>query len=369
MITTTNYGKISNITNDVYLDFKKTVIEKYPYKMTLSFSDIELLDIDKIVIKSLKKDFELNISAVKDLLKILKINHEVVNNFEKNLGFNNTISLLNAVRKSMGLNTKIKYTFYISKDDNTISRISDESFFVPQNCIFDFFERDMNKMQIDNLTFDKSNGYVSIKCRKNNVISLKEISNLEDYIPGAEISLSSHGLFTNEYLLRVICSNGMSQKIDGNSTKLKGLSKKDWLNFTKSFYELDINGGSILNRIKDANNTSMSLNELNNVLKQINKDGDSRLCTILNTKLNYTHTLEKFIDNDIYPSNLKPQVAKNYKTDIKIKDMVDTLTDLGTHPQDYGITTVSDTILLNRVATELLFKPVFDVKCLVNQIF
>jgi hypothetical protein len=368
MHSTTKFGILSDIDSTHYTEFKTNVLENYPYKKLVKLNEFDLIDTSNLYHKGTKQTFGFTQNVFIDFLKIMKIPQATTINFNNSIGDTNTIKLLNTLRKAMSLQRNKEYAFLIDKQTNTITSITQTRELLPQNIIFDFLENNSQGLQLDLLTFDEERGEVSINCRTDFEVCIPEISNVENYLAGVSLNLSPNGFSADSYLLRVLCTNGLIAKTAQKKSILKKLEKNSWDNFVSKFNDMkskNFMDNKIFDKIKTANTTAASLQELRKVVNIL----DEHIPTRETSKIvDFETTYSKFSDKGFDVDKMLVATAQRYRTDITVKTLVDTLTDVSSHSDLYKLSTRAVN-KLQGAASELLLKDVYDTMRIEVQIF
>jgi hypothetical protein len=368
MITTTSFGEMSKISNTDYLEFKQNVFENYPIKKEFYIRDFKIENIKTLYHVPTKSELKLSDNAFSNLLKIFKLSYEQETFFVDKLGTANTTKLLEVLRKAISKNNT-SYYFYIDKNNKEITAISvKKAELITKDTFFEYFEKVSSNYDINQMYFNVD-GDLSISVRTNNEFVLNEISNDEIYKTGIEFNLSNTNFLVNSYLVRLICANGLTQNIDKSQIKLKENTMKGWQEFNSEFFETkkrNFVNDQIKKRIVIASKTKASLDELLKSVKQLDTVGiDEKL---INEYLPLQDTFKTFNAAKIDITKLKVRQKQNYATSVTVKELVDVLTDVGSHnptgtKNHHGL---RETL---KFSGNLMFKPILDTQYLVKQLY
>lgn len=368
MITTGLFGVMPTISNSDYLEFKENVFINYPIKKEFYIRDFKIENIKTLYHVPTKSELSLSDNAFSNLLKIFKLSYEQENFFVDKLGAANTTKLLEILRKAIAKNNT-SYYFYIDKQNKEITSIAEKKVeLITKDTFFEYFEKVGTNFDINQMYFN-SDGDLSISVRGNTEFELGEISKNEVYKTGIEFNLSSSSFSVNPYHVRMICANGLSQNVAKSQIILKENSMKGWQEFNSSFFEAKSKNfitDNVKKRLIVASKTKASLDELLKTVKQLKTVGINE--KNINEYLPLHDTIKTFKNAKIDIKSLKVRQKQNYATKATVKELVDVLTDIGSH-DPLGTKNHRGLRETLKFSGNLMFKPILDTQYLVKQLF
>lgn len=353
MIAST-YGQPRKISNDSFEVFKKTTIEQHPYSQKFRLSDFEILGFDTILHKPTKCQLILTKKATEDLLSFFKMTSKQTAFLQETIGEQNTVKFVETLRKLFKEGSDRQFAFLINKSNNQILRISKYTADINIATYFDVLDRFVQSNNIDSVLSIPKEGIVVVNTLASKDFLLKEISVDESYKSGASFAFYNNQIISGTYLLRMICTNGLYENIEQNTTNvLRANTKTDWQNFYSNYQNMKSNNfvdTSLFERIVTAHKTTASLNELVKFSKLVKK---SINLLEIQDKIEIDSVLKTFDDSAMLELDTKRQ--QHIRTPFTVKELVDTLTDISTHT-DYKIDATSRK-QMNDYAMQLITKP------------
>lgn len=353
MIAST-YGQPRKISNDSFEVFKKTTIEQHPYSQKFRLSDFEILGFDTILHKPTKCQLILTKKATEDLLSFFKMTSKQTAFLQETIGEQNTVKFVETLRKLFKEGSDRQFAFLINKSNNQILRISKYTADINIATYFDVLDRFVQSNNIDSVLSIPKEGIVVVNTLASKDFLLKEISVDERYKSGASFAFYNNQIISGTYLLRMICTNGLYENIEQNTTNvLRANTKTDWQNFYSNYQNMKSNNfvdTSLFERIVTAHKTTASLNELVKFSKLVKK---SINLLEIQDKIEIDSVLKTFDDSAMLELDTKRQ--QHIRTPFTVKELVDTLTDISTHT-DYKIDATSRK-QMNDYAMQLITKP------------
>lgn len=334
-----------------YENFKKEVKDNYPIRknLTLSELNIDFEDVDtrngNITIEGVK--LALSSGAFKSLLKTLKISDAFMGKFTDIFGMNSRNQLVKIIKTKMSTAKDMKVAIYISPSTRRVVAVTDASKpYVSTDFYFDMVENVINDHQLDvgNMSIS-SEGNIQISTIKNSwgfdIPDLKD----EAFHTGVIVTAGpTEDIAIDPYILRLICANGMvgprrlemgprllSNGIEDINTfmrDIKGLSETN-----KKFQGVFSDQVRKMNSISASYSEVMKLREL--VSNKVTDKNDARVEAVLDRFFPIGDIKNTYKDKGIMLDTLTNRHWKNAKTDMTSWELLNALTDVGSH--DYGL--------------------------------
>jgi len=321
--------------------------------------------------------------AFKALIKILGLSNGFVETISKNLGENVTAKLLSMMKTALGATEdKNKVCLLIDqKSSKIVGFTKSASTVLSNNAFFSLFEETMNNhsgMNIKNMGITEA-GNIELSVTNDkwefNVGGLND----EYFKSGLVFINTPNSTIVNPFNERLVCTNGLISPEKGMSMILKNTDA----NSVSGFFDTVRNLKGVANfeiefknRIIRMMATQASYAEVLSVRKTVEysvanmKDPDVRdtVETFIPTMYIKQAFMEQKMDLDIVDSSSYAKI----RTHLNVWELVNKLTDLSSHPVQYGLTLLSGNssiFELQRNAGKLAFKKQYDLECAVKQIF
>jgi len=369
------------ITDDQYNAFKKRALNHSIVRKVTALSSLTLID-DKYIGYA-GVNFEMTPDAFKALIKILGLSNGFVETISKNLGENVTAKLLSMMKTALGATEdKNKVCLLIDqKSSKIVGFTKSASTVLSNNAFFSLFEETMNNhsgMNIKNMGITEA-GNIELSVTNDkwefNVGGLND----EYFKSGLVFINTPNSTIVNPFNERLVCTNGLISPEKGMSMILKNTDA----NSVSGFFDTVRNLKGVANfeiefknRIIRMMATQASYAEVLSVRKTVEysvanmKDPDVRdtVETFIPTMYIKQAFMEQKMDLDIVDSSSYAKI----RTHLNVWELVNKLTDLSSHPVQYGLTLLSGNssiFELQRNAGKLAFKKQYDLECAVKQIF
>lgn len=378
-----SYSKLKgeNISQEQYNAFKQKALNHSVIRKIVSYRDLTLIS-DSIV-EFAGVQFIMTDNAFKSLVKMLGLSNGVMQTITNKLGEDVSQRLLSMMKTAMSGEVE-KNTVCLLIDKNTTKIVgftkSAESV-LSNNAYFTLFEQTMDNhkgMHIKNMSITEE-GNIEISVLNDNwefnVGGLKD----EYFKSGLVFINTPSSTIINPFNERLVCTNGMVVSHEGLSLILKNADKgsvngffdavrnlKGTINFEQEFRQ----------RIIKMMDTQASYAELLDVRQTTEyhvanmEDPDTRATVESFLPTQYVH--RAFLDQKVDINSIDKKNYAKIRTMLTVWDLVNKLTDLSSHPTQYGLMLKngdSSIFQLQRKAGELSFKKQYDLECAVQQIF
>lgn len=377
------YSKLKQtITQGQYDAFKEKALNHSVVRKVTTLSNLTLVDNNTVGYGGV--EFEMTDEAFKSLVKILGLSNGILETISKNLGENVSSKLLSMMKAAISnTSDKNKVCLLINKQTAKIVGFTKTAEAVlSNNAFFSLFEQTMNNhngMEIKNMGITES-GNIELSVTNTNWEFNVGGLNDEYFNSGLVFINTPDSTIVNPFNERLICTNGMITTEKGLSMILKNTDANSVSGFFEAVTNLKGIGSfeaEFKHRIVRMIDTVASYDEVLKVRSVVEynianiKDSDTRnmVETFIPTSyIKQAYLEQKKIDlNTVDKSNYK-----KIKTMLNVWDLVNKLTDLSSHPAQYGLALThgnSSIFELQKAAGELAFKKQYDLECGVPQIF
>jgi hypothetical protein len=364
-----------------YENFKKEVKENYPIRknvtlmgLNINFEDSESrngsVSIDGVRLR-------LSSNAFKTLLKTLNITDTFMGKFTDIFGMNSRNQLIKIIKNKISSQKDMKVSIYISPSTMSVVAITDSSKpYVSPDFYFNMVENVINdhQLEIGNMSIS-SEGNVQVSTIKNNwgfdIPDLKD----ESFHTGVIVTAGpTEDISIDPYILRLICENGlvgprrleMGPRLLDNSVE----SINKFMNDIKSLSHTNQKFQGIFSeQVRKMSSIHASYNEVlklrDLVLDKVTDKNDSRIESVVDRFFPVneiqSHYKEKGYDLD----KLTNRHWKNTKTNMTTWDLLNAITDIGSHDYGMGIGEYAKNDL-RRKAGLFMFKKEFDCEFLMD---
>jgi len=374
-------GRTNNFTADQYDAFKERALHNGIIRKTISFGDFRLLT-DKLI-EYAGTQFEITEDAFKSLVKLCGLSNGQLDKINTALGEKTSHKLLEMMQVAMsGIPGKNTLCMLVNKTTCKVVDFTKAAESVlSNNAFFALFEDVMNNqsgMRIKNMALTE-NGNVEISVLNDNWEFNVGGLNDEYFNSGLVFINTPSSTIINPFNERLTCTNGMVVATEGLSLILKNSDPTH----VNGFFDAVRNLSGVLNfekefkmRVLRMMDTQASYAELIDVRKAV----ESQVANMEDPFIR--STVESFIPKMeverafmLHKINLIDHDKKTYKkirTMLTVWDLVNKLTDLSSHPQQYGLSLNNGNasmFMLQREAGTLAFKEQYDLECQVKQIF
>lgn len=351
--------------------FKAHAEKVTPFTFTVSLSQIELLDNNKIAFpfEGDKMLFNLSEGAVGDLIKLLDMPSKVVKEINSTMGPQMRTRLLTFVQQTKMVGGKApEWTFIINRlTPNTIESIVTKSLLVSPTAYFNTLEGlidDANAKITD--SFVSPDGTISLSASfSKGEFGIKGLKD-EFFHPGFTLKLSpTEGLGINSFIERLVCENGM-QKADGTNYRL--IDFKNPAQFFEIINNTKKNNfipEKFVEKVQLANNTYASFAEVKYaaglILKTTKKKMEKEM---IDAYVPLNRVTEAFKRKGVDPIKWNDQQAKTAITNAKVWDIINGVTWFGSHDEGYNVSTQARVGL--QIAAGNMFAGTYDTQNLVG---
>ena len=363
--------------NIKYENFKKEVKESYPIRknMTLAELNIDFEDVESrngnISIDGVK--LKLSSGAFKSLLKTLKISDSFMGKFTDIFGMNSRNQLVKVIKTKMATQKDMKVAIYISPSTRRVVAVTDASKpYISPDFYFDMVENVINDHQLDvgNMSIS-SDGNIQISTVKSNwgfdIPDLKD----EAFHTGVIVTAGpTEDIAIDPYILRLVCENGMVgprrlemgprlmdnsiESINKFMTDVKGLAETN-----QKFQGVFSDQVRKMNSISASYNEVMKLREM--VANKVTDKNDARVEAVLDRFFPTNEIKADYKQKGYNLDTLTNRHWKNAKTNMTTWDLLNSLTDVGSHDYGMGIGEYAKNDL-RKQAGLFMFKKEFDTE-------
>lgn len=360
-----------------YENFKKEVKDNYPIRknMTLAELNIDFEDTESrngnISIDGVK--LKLSSGAFKSLLKTLKVSDSFMGKFTDIFGMNSRNQLVNVIKNKMVTQKDMKVAIYISPSTMRVVAVTDASKpYISTDFYFDMVENVINDHQLDvgNMSIS-SDGNIQISTVKSNwgfdIPDLKD----EAFHTGVIVTAGpTEDIAIDPYILRLVCENGMvgprrlemGPRLMNNSvesinkfmTDVKGLAETNQ-KFQGIFSEQVMK----MNSVSASYNEVMKLREM--VANKVTDKNDARVEAVLDRFFPTNEIKADYKQKGYNLDTLTNRHWKNAKTSMTSWELLNALTDVGSHDYGMGIGEHAKSDL-RKQAGLFMFKKEFDTE-------
>lgn len=330
-----------------YEEFKKASLNNEPIQKKVALSQIEVAENGTLIVAGTPVRSSENV-VEKDLLQtILKLRPDLLTTFEK--GDLSKKDLINMVKSALALSNVKKSQITIvgsPLSGNVFSILPGNKDIISNKLAFDLFEKSIERSgkgtKIVSMTSNENGGF-SINVKKEVVIDKSILSTLsvgEEFNPGFSFTSSPLlGIALRSYIERLVCTNGMSHTIErGGKFNISRLTDNIVLKFLEQFSQLSSNNfvnSAYAEQINKAASTPISFGEILTARKILTSHSKLR-DTDINSYLPEFSTVDKLLTaKGVNFEECKPVQLKNYSTPYNVWEVVNRLTDFGSHNYGY----------------------------------
>lgn len=375
-------GKV--LSEDQYFDFKNKVKQSGIVRKSVNLSELTI--ISQSLIGYAGVDFEMTEEAWKNLIKLTGLSIGVMKEIDDKLGENVSKKLLDMMRIACSNNSnKQKICMLFNKHTTKIVAFTKSADGVlSNNGFFTLFEQTMNNhsgMQIKNMAISE-NGNVEISVLNNNWefnVNHNGKGLSDEYFKTGLVFLNTpDATIVNPFNERLVCTNGMITAEQGLSLILRRSNAQE----VSSFFDAvtNLKGTANFNEIFKARiikmmDTQASYDEMLQTFISCEWNIQNAKQPDVINKLNEFIPLDEvknaYLKHNVNLNMLKSKEHKKIRTMLTVWELVNSLTDLSSHPTKYGFMLNSDASMFNlqRKAGEIAFKQQYDLELPFRQLF
>jgi hypothetical protein len=363
--------------NTKFETFKKEVKSNYPIRKNLTISELNIdfenpenrnggINIEGVSLK-------LSSNAFKSLLKTLKITDAFMGKFTDIFGMNSRNQLVKVIKNKIATSKDMLVSIYISPSTKMVVAITDASKpYISPDFYFDMVENVINDNNLDIGSMSISGeGNIQISTVKSgwafDVPDLKD----ESFHTGVIVTAGpTEDIAIDPYVIRLVCENGligprrleMGPRLESNS--VDNINK--FMREVKSLSETNKKfQGIFTNQVQKMSTISASYNEVlkfrDLVSSKVTDKNDARVEAVLDKFFPIGEIQSSYKERGINLETLTNRHWKNAKTDMTTWDLLNSLTDVGSHDYGMGIGEHSKNDL-RKHAGLYMFKKEFDTE-------
>ena len=355
-----------------YNAFREDVLRNQPIRKTINLTDLKFITMDCVEYSGLK--LGINRQALKDMLKVVGISVSGMNNLEASVGEDSAQKFLNALKNAIGAAKGLQVTIAVTPD-RVISRIqkSGGSDLISAETYFDTFERLANSHNLDvqSMDFNKGNGniYMSTISPKGGL----QVANLSDEVfqTGISLSRTMDGIQADPYMHRMVCTNGMVNRMFEESFSLRSMDPRMWNEFYQHMDKIEKAGfapAKFNEAVLRASQTPASLRELERGMNLISSNSNIPQAELEFFFKGQKNTFNRLHASGIDTEKLTDAQKATVRTGVKVWDVINGITDFASHNYGYEKKANSDRHLQVQ-AGDILSKQFDTANLVLNQPF
>jgi len=361
--------KKENAEGHSYEEVKKQAQEQPLLRKTVRIGDLRIVDETHVEYKG--KTLELSENAFHSLIKRLGVPMSFQARVSRLLGPQAKLNLLNTMKTAVSAQKNKALMFIGNPKNSLVVGVTEDVSMLSGKSFFELVEGTANKYNLDikNCSIDKF-GEVVIQTSSPIAAGIKGLAkdhkDDEGYYPGLAFKNSIFtGTELNPYTFRMVCSNGMIApgrdviRIAGFDTdELKRFYDRINMLAKGNFISCDYD-----KQVVKAAATYASLGELNFLSSaMMNYSGAGH--KMINQFVPYYDCASKYEALGIKVENLDKQQLMNAKTNVKLWDAINGVTDFASHKYEGVDISSAGRATLQQKAGAILNKPKFDTESL-----
>jgi len=307
--------KTTTLSPELILNKKKEAINNQTLRRECPLGHIKLIDDQRVTING--HTIEITKNAYKSLIKSIGLPQGFINKLEKLFTKESKLDFISTLQKAIELsNDTTIVNVHLSQQSKCIIGFSTGQNTIHNKTFINFADNiiDEHGFSVVDIWNDPYTGGTSINCIINNTHEVKGLSN-EAFTTGLNISNDPmKGITVAPYINRLWCANGCTTQMANESYKLNELTPQSQDSFYKHLNELRKTGfipSGYGDLVRNANNTSASIAELNRVKRQIEPLIGERANTILQMAKNEDAYKKMGFDVNLMDSDTKRMAKSN----------------------------------------------------------
>ena len=351
------------ISQQAYSAFRDSALKNQPLRKTIQMADLKFITMDSVEYAGLK--LGISRGALKNLLQVIGLSAASMTSLEKTLGEEGSQKFLNGIKNLISAAKSADITIVVSPD-RIITQITkgSSSSLISAETYFDTFERIANthKLDIKTMEFNKSNGNIYM----NTILEghQHQVGSLSDEVfhTGLSLARTADGIQADPYMDRLVCTNGMVNRMFEESFALRNMDPRSWETFYKELQRNSETGfvPKVFNaRVMEAIQTPASLAELNRGAQLLLDNSKMEERDLEMFFSGYKNTYGRLHAAGIDTEKLSPEQRKNVRTGVSVWDVINGITDFASHNYGFEKKENSDRHM-QMVAGDILGKKSFD---------
>lgn len=353
-----------------YSEVKKLALQNPLLRKQVKIGDIKVVDENRIEYKG--TELALSDRAFDSLIKRLGVPVSFQNRVNKLLGPQAKVNLLNSMKTAVSAHKNKTLMFIGNPTESKIVGVTENTSMLSAKSFFDLVEDTIGQhdLRVKSCSIG-TYGNVNIQAVSAHAAGIKGLpaghADDEGFNPGLSFSNSIfNGTELNPYTYRLICNNGMIALDRHAGIRIGGFDTEELKKFYAHIATMAANNFVSANynaQVLKAINSYASLGELqfmSNVMK--NQSGvDSN---VINRFVPYFDCVKKYEALNIKVDRLDKSQLANAKTNVKVWDAINGLTDFASHKYDGVDISSAGRAQLQHSAGAILNKEKFDTMSL-----
>lgn len=328
---------LNHDTNLSYEDIKKQAIANSPLVTSIPLSRFELGRSQTIKLDG--KQLPINGKAYSNFLKkVLQVDPQFVKRFKKVTDEKTELTMLSTLKSGMAMKKEQMVHVLANPHSREITAFSSgRHTFRTNEALLDIFERVMNnfsKLRLRDF-YMMEDGSMTISARSESTIA----GNIQSEVFQGGLTFGNNydrGSVISHNAFRMVCANGMYGFND--LPMFVGSTEVQLENFFDKLRELDNSHwmeGSFWEKMETAMNVNASMAELNYVKGVIIGNSAVNNDTLRSFLPQHGQAVGWLTKRNVNVENLTMQQEKNCPTNVNLWELINELTDFGSH--DYGV--------------------------------
>ncbi len=340
-----------------FLELKAQVAEQKPNSISIKLSQLEIVSLNEVKIKGKREVYlKLTATGLKGLIELLDLKQTSKNTISQ-MTTQEQYQFLSRIKTGFAKVNNKDILIIIDSDSNIrrIVPIRTNGFLLPEGALA-ISERILNKA--GDIKITSAGGYSGeFKITYVDNKSYFGLADVDEQFQGGKcINYSfKDGLEYQEYAYRQVCSNGMMGFKYGNIAAINEPNSNTELS---NFFQKIVNHNSFSfherfkEQIQKHRTTVMSAGELKTLYQFLNKGFGVEQSAIIQKTLDIEPVVHMF--NEEFP-NLNKETAKVLRTPFNSWDIINKITHMGSHTEDYRLSELTG-LTLNGIAGTIIDK-------------
>ena len=352
-----------------YETIKKNVLDAEPVQKRVSLSQVEIDTNGTLSVGGTKLRIAPDVIE-RDLFKILSLQPAFIKKFGVITDNKTKTDFINFIKTALSINDVKKSEINLIGSNGLITHIlPGHKDYITNSFAIKMFEDCMDRtsqdVSITGFTSSGQGGF-TINVRKKDEVAPMingSYSSLEAYNPGfAFVNSPLKGMEVQNYVERLVCTNGMTATVLESAMSLNLISEKNVQDFFTGFREFDASGFISVDfsmKLTKAMGTNASFGEIIAAKRIISGNSDIKKDTDLYSFLpEFSSEVNRLARHEIDYTKCSQAQLNNLPTKHTVWDIINRITDFGSH--DYGFN--ADFAAIQKKAGGLFNRKTFDTE-------
>lgn len=346
---------------------KKTAIQYEPFQKTIALEQLSFLTLETVDVMGAK--FGISKNAIKSLSNLVGIPLTTSERLKGNLGEDFTVRLLNSLKEMLSKMKSTEVDLIVDRNRiiQSIAKSSNLSKKITNASFFDIIEPVIEQNNFTCTHFAvQEDGSVDIALMSPNKINVGGIDE-EVFKPGFKFSNNIRGFYTDSYVNRLFCTNGMVTPDSKTTYKLDAIGGHElngYYEHLKKLQNSNFVSPDFFDKVKMTMDSKASVSEVESAINTMLNNSRAKESVDVQRFLDLRGTYLDYMAADNPIDKISHEARKSAPTQYSVWDVINAMTDFGSH--DHGFE-VKNPMYIQTAAGRILSKTP-DLKNIISKI-